>query len=236
MPSLPEYQAGFAAALLDRGGDAGLLAYRANVFGNWARALAGAYPVVRKIVGAEFFEAMAREYALAHSSRSGDLNEFGGDLPAFLARFEDVQDLPYLPDVARMEWLAHVAYYAADPVPFDLGQCPAAASHLRLAPGCSLLVSHWPLGRLWDVHQDDYAGAIDVDLAAGPDRILVHRPRWRAAVTPLAPGDFGFLDGIGRGESLGAALEAAATDPDFDPGVALAHWVAEGVIVNRERA
>jgi hypothetical protein len=234
--SLRDWQAGFAAALLAGGGPPGMLAYRNNVLGNRAGALAGAYPVVRKIVGAAFFDAMAREYARACCAPGGDLNEFGGEFPAFLSGYKDVQDLPYLPDVARMDWLAHVAYYAADAAPFDFGQGPSAASVLRLAPACGLLESRWPLGRLWEVHQDNYAGPLVVDFAAGPDRILVHRPRWRASVTPLATGDYRFLDRICRGESLGAALEAAARDPAFDPGVALARWVAEGVIVNKENA
>ncbi|HEX6265386.1 MAG TPA: DNA-binding domain-containing protein [Burkholderiales bacterium] len=229
MASLLEIQSEFATALLRRGGPAGLAVYRGNVHGNWAQALAGAYPIVRKIVGAEFFEGLAREYARVHRSASGDLNEYGVDLADFVAGFAHTQDLPYLPDVARMEWLAHVAYFAADPAPSDVQR----EMHPRLAPACALLASDWPLGRIWTVHQDDYEGEIDVDLQAGPDRILVHRPRWRVLVRSLAPGDFCFLQSLNRDAPLGEALEAAvAREPSFDVSTALVRWIDAGVITS----
>src|SRR5687767_15785454 len=190
MPSLLEAQARFADALLGRAGPPGMAVYRGNVFGNWAQALSSAYPIMRKIVGEEFFRGLAREYAAAHPSASGDLNEYGAQLAPFVADFARTQDLPYLPDVARMEWLAHRAYYAADAAPFDvtgISHSNPQALRPRLAPASALLASDWPLARIWVVHQDDYAGEVAVDLRSGPNRILVHRPRWRVQVRALAP-------------------------------------------------
>lgn len=231
MSSLRETQRAFAAAL-DCPGSAGMRAYRANVWGNWAAALAGAYPIVRKVVGEEFFNVLAREYARAHPSASGDLNEYGAQLAQFVAAFPHTLDLPYLPDVARMDWLAHRAYYAADAPPFDLKDLPEpGALRLRLAPACALMVSDWPLGRIWEVHQDGYEGEVAVDLGAGPDRILVHRPRWRVDVCALPAGDYAFLHSLACGAGLGDALEAAVRDdPAFDPASAPAHWVQSGVL------
>jgi hypothetical protein len=240
MQSLLELQRDLAAALLgDAGPSPGLAVYRGNVFGNWAKALAGAFPIVRKLLGEEFFDAMARQYARAHPSRSGDLNRYGDRLPEFVADFPHTADLPYLPDVARMEWLAHRAWFAEDPASFDtsaLSRIPSErypALRPRLAAACAVLESAWPLGRLWTIHQDDYEGAFEVDLDAGPDRILVHRPRWRAQVLSLSPGDFRFLGGAVRGETLGESLEAAAVvDSQFDPSMALARWIDARIITN----
>jgi hypothetical protein len=254
MPALLELQRALGGAIADGGRTAAaaplfrgpaeavsarLAAYRGNVFGNCANALSAAYPIVRKIVGAEFFAATAREYARVHPSRSGDLNEYGDALATFLATFAQTRDLPYLPDVARMEWLAHRAYYAADPASFDptqLGSLPPdrwAALRPVLAPGCALLASNWPLARIWTVHQDDYAGEFDVDLAAGPERVLVHRPRWTAEVRAIGAGDYRFLAAALENAHLGDALEtAAAEDSGFDPATALAHWVTAGVVVD----
>lgn len=232
MSSLLEAQRAFAAAL-DSPADAGMRAYRANVWGNWAAALAGAYPIVRKIVGVAFFDVLAREYARAHPSASGDLNEYGAQLAQFVAVFPDTLDLPYLPDVARMEWLAHRAYYAADARPFDPKTLrDEEAPRLRLTPACALMESDWPLGRIWEVHQDGYQGEIAVDLSAGPGRILVHRPRWRVDVCTLAAGDHAFLQSLACGAGLGDALQAAVSrDPAFDPAAAPAHWVQSGVLI-----
>jgi hypothetical protein len=228
MPSLAEAQAAFAAAL-EASSSEGLRAYRANVRGNWSGALAGAYPIVRKIVGEGFFEALAHAYADAHPSCSGDLNQYGEHFAHLLSRLEQTEDVPYLPDVARMEWLAHRAYYAADPRPFEARGDPAAW-RLALAPPCALLASPWPLARLWEVHQDDYRGPLEVDVSLGGDRILVYRPRWRAAVCALGEGDYRFLRAAKRRATLEEALREACTDPAFDAGAAPARWLEKGVI------
>lgn len=227
MPSLLEQQRAFALALLDPAhADEGLRVYRANVFGNWSAALGGAYPIVRAIVGAEFFERLARDYARAAPSTSGDLHDYGAQLAAFLDDYAHTGDLPYLPDVARLEWCAHLAYYAADAPPFDLSR-PTQA---RLAPACALLTSAWPLQRLWEAHQEGGDPA-SVDLAAGPDRVLVHRAHWRVEVCSLRAGDYRFLERLQAGAELGAALEAAvAVDAAFVARVAFAAWVQAGVI------
>lgn len=254
MPSLPELQGAFAAALAGDGDPgmatalfrgppdrvpARLAIYRGNLHGNCVQALRSAYPIVGKIVGDEFFEATAREYLRAHPSVSTDLNQYGERLPEFLEGFRHTADLPYLPDVARMEWLAHRAYYSQDAVPFigaPLAGTPPERHHLlrpRLAPACALLESAWPLGRIWAIHQDDYDGVFEVDLRSGPDRILVERPGWRARVRSLSRGDFRFLQASARAGSLGEALEVAlAEDPHFDPSAALARWINAGVITN----
>lgn len=226
MPSLLELQRDFSALLLGAGGPPCMDVYRGNAFGNWHAALAGAYPVVCAIVGEAFFDFLADAYAHAHPSVRGDLHEYGGHLAGFLESFSQTQDLPYLPDVARVEWLAHRAYFAADAAPFDFSR-PA---EVRLAPACGLLESAWPLASIWAAHQEGGDPA-SVDLCAGPDRVLVHRPGWLAEVRSLAPGDYRFLDALRSGAALGPALEAAAAaDPGFAAHLALATWVQAGVI------
>jgi hypothetical protein len=232
MPSLPDLQDAFVRAL-DGAEGPRIAIYRGNVHANCARALAGAYPIVRRIVGDEFFDATAREYARAHPSQSGDLNRYGGELARFLESFPHAADLPYLPDVARMEWLAHRAHFAADAPAFDAASLAALPTdpRLRLSPACELLQSAWPLGRIWTIHQHDYPGAFEIDLDAGPDRVIIYRAGWRARVLSLLPGDFAFLAAAMRGETLGAALEAGiAADAGFDPSTTLARWIDAQVI------
>jgi uncharacterized protein len=235
VPALLDQQRGFARSL-EAGADARYAVYRGNVRANCGKALAGAYPIVRKIVGDSFFEALAARFIAEHPSASGDLNQYGAEMAAFLGVFEPVLDLPYLADVARMEWLAHRAYFAGDTADFHAQRLAALAGeaerlYATLAASCGLLASDWPLGRIWTVHQDDYSGSVDVDLCRGGERILVHRPHWGCLVQALAPGDFAFLSSCAAGAELGCALEAAcAADADFQPGQALARWIDARVI------
>src|SRR5204862_7472176 len=115
-----------------------------NVMANAMRALADVYPITRKLVGDEFFDGLAREYCRQHPSVSGDLNELGEHLADFVGAFAHTQPLPYLPDVARLEWLAHVAHYAADHAPFDIAHLATLTEHdysrlaLELHPAVAL--------------------------------------------------------------------------------------------------
>jgi len=47
---------------------------------------------------------MAQGYVLAVPSVSGDLEDYGSRFPAYLAGVERAHGLPYLVDVARLEW------------------------------------------------------------------------------------------------------------------------------------
>jgi hypothetical protein len=218
-----------------------LAVYRGNVAANARKALAGAYPIVEKLVGPEFFDGLAREYARHSPSREGDLNEFGHAFAAFLEDFPHVRDLPYLPDVARLEWAIHRAHYSADAAPLDprrlaeVAPGSQASLRLRLHPACALLTSPWPLERIWDVHRDDYTGDPAVAFESRTFRCLVHRPAWRVMVGGLDEAAHAFLESVVAGrtfeECVGGALEA---DASFDLAPALAAWIDARVIVDFE--
>ena len=237
--------AGSKAAALDIFiGESGQVAsrfgiYRGNARANAARALAAAYPIVAKIVGTEFFAGLAREYQSWHPSETGDLNEYGQDFAAFLADFSPVREIPYLADVAQLEWLVHRAHYAADPAPFDparLASVPAEQQlqlRPRLHPACAILNSAYPLARIWQVHRDTFDGEFEVDFSQGPSHALVFRPRFRVEVAQMGDAEAAFLVAALAGATLEAALAAAQVhDASFDLGRSLNEWVGSSVIVD----
>lgn len=241
MRSLRELQRDFGRSLLDPAKaaamGAGFEVYVNNVYSNWTKALSAAYPIACKIVGETFFGGLAHAYARAYPSASGDLNEYGGHFADFIAQFPDTQDVPYLPDVARMEWHAHRVHFVAAAPAVDMARLttvpPEELCDVRLhrSPACVLHSSVWPLARLWEVHQENYRGELDVDFESECGPILIYRPRWRVEVESLASGDYRFLAEAGRGATLGDALEAAANaDARFDATASLARWVNKGVI------
>ena len=108
----------FAAALLDaalpsppglgawNGSDAGarFAVYRNNVVHSLVNVLTDSFPVVHQLVGDEFFGAMARRYLADHPPASPLMHRYGAGLPAWIADFEPAAALPYLSDMARLEW------------------------------------------------------------------------------------------------------------------------------------
>jgi uncharacterized protein len=213
--------------------------YRGNARANASRALAAAYPVVAKIVGGEFFSGLAREYESRFPSVSGDLNEYGESFAAFLAVFAPAQDIPYLADVARLDWQVHRAHYAADAKRFEparLSSVPAEKQlHLipQLHPACSLIHSEFPLARIWEIHQETHRGEFEVDFSRGPAYVLVYRPRFRVEVGQVGGAEAAFLAAALGGETIEAALTAAHShDVSFDLGRSLGEWIGSSVIVD----
>ncbi len=213
--------------------------YRGNLTANWDKSLGNAYPVLRKLVGDDFFRAMAREFGRARPHAEGDLNRFGAGLATFLEDFAPVADLPYLPDMARLEWALHRIHYGVDALALSLAAFAAMGAEvldglrLRLREGCTLLCSRWSILAIWQAHQPD-GPPLPRDIAQR-SRYVVCRPRWRSQVMPLSFGELTALQLLEEGAALGAALEQAAdADPDFDPASALPRWLEAGLFAATE--
>src|SRR5260370_9315263 len=96
--------------------------YRNNLVVGLGKVLRSRFPVVEKIVGEEFFGAMARVFVMEQPPRSPLLATYGDEFAAFIAAFEPARELPYLADVARLEAARTRAYHAADATPVHVGQ------------------------------------------------------------------------------------------------------------------
>lgn len=246
MPTLLEVQQAFRDALLTREGEAveaatGLIApdgldasarlqiHRNHVFLTLGDALAGLYPAVHAMVGEGFFRAAARRFIAAQPPRQPSLYAFGGELAAFLEGFEPASGLPYLPDLARLEWAMHESFHARDEPALnaaDLARLPAEALEglvLRLRADARLVRSAWPVARLWQAASagdGEAVAAIDARLA--PDHLLVLRDGLDARLWELSAGEWHWLAACAKGQGLGAAAEAGlAADPGFDLAAAL---------------
>lgn len=250
MPALRELQIGFAAALTSREAAAcfaprvqarniqserRLQIYRNNLFASLSEVLAAVYPVTRRLVGEAYFDQAARGYIAAQPSRSGDVHCYGDHFATHLGRCPGSNALPYLPDVARLEWGYHSAFHAEQHPsldPDDLRTVPPEdypRLRLILQPSIRLLVSDYPVLRIWRVNQDDWTGEPTVDLAEGGVRLLTLRQGVEVAFLPLGAGEHTWLRGLARGMTLFKSQQLAVRrEPDFDLGAALQRLLAQG--------
>lgn len=253
MPSLRDLQRSFAAATVF--GDSAALAglgivgdgidaasrlaiYRNNVFGNYRKALAATYPVVRRLVGAPLFDAAIEAFVRAHPSTRGDVNRYGGDLPRFLTAYGPTRKRGYLPDVARLEWAIDQANIAGDAGGLDLallaGVAADAWNELRfvLHPSARLVVSSYPILHIWQVNQPDSASDETVDLGEGGERLLVLRAAHGVTIERLDAGEHALLAAFGAGATLAAAMQRAeSTEATFDLAGTLRRHVEAHTIV-----
>lgn len=235
-------QAGIAAALLDpvlpcppglrtwNGSDPArrLAVYRNNVTSSLIDAVADTFPVVQQLVGTEFFRAMSAVFVRRHPPLSRILAHYGERFAAFVADFEPAASLPYLPDVARLEFARLRALHAADAPPITeevLAQALAdpgalAGLQFRWHPSLAVIESPHAVVSLWAAHQTE--GEISAVAIDQPEQAVVLRDELDVLVVPVDAGTAQFVARTLAGDTFGtAAASAHGVHPPFDLGMAL---------------
>lgn len=228
MLPLPELQQKLGQAL--RGGDAGglplhdrgisgarrLQVYRHNHLSALREALRAVYPVTERLVGEDFFAEAADAYVAANPSRSGNIQEYGGAFALFLESYAPAASLPYLGDVAALEWRRLQTAVAPPHTPMDLEALAKvqgdALTELRFhhQPAARAIDSRFPILSIWQFcRQPDPQGELDLD--RGGERVLFSRRALEVEMRLLSPGEYAFLRVLCRGETFEAACRTALT-------------------------
>lgn len=233
MPSLADLQRAMRRSLL--AGDAAAAAfvvadgiaaadrlaiYRHTFESVATRALRLHYPAVAKLVGADCFDAAAREHVAARPPASAWLDRYGGGFAGFLAHWPPVAALGYLGDVARLEWSAGRALHAADAPALDARALAAIAAlepqqqaELRFTPRPSLrlLCTRTAADAIWRAtltSDDDALAALDP--RDGPRWLLVERTPSGVEVAALSESQWRFTRDLCAGRTIAQALTRAA--------------------------
>jgi hypothetical protein len=206
--------------------------YRNTCIGTLVNALRLSFPAVRRLVGADFFEAAARSFIEQSVPRSAYLDEYGADFPAFLAAFPPAATLVYLSDVAQLEWAVSRVLHADDAAGVSLAQLSALGEAAWPAmsfvphPALSLLQSQHPADLIWRaVLEQDEAAMASIDPAPGTVYLLIERDTSGLAVRRLAAAAWHFTSALCAGRPLYAALGDV---PDEQNHAILAEHLARG--------
>jgi hypothetical protein len=233
-------------------GERGLKSYQSNGHALAERALLSTYPVLAQFLGDESFAALARVFWHQHPPAKGDLAQWGGELPNFVKTSAQLAEEPYLGDLAALEWALHTCAGAA-----DLAAVPATFAllidhdpnqlYLRLAPGCQVLASVWPLVSIHKAHNQNnlnqggnqqqtlptFEQAAQKLREKVAETAIVWRQQFQACVREALPGEAGLLQNLTNGESIGQALHHT-TALDFNAWLPLA--VQSGLLLGVEVA
>lgn len=252
MLSLHELQRAFAGALLC-GETADIEPYvvanglepaaRLRIYGNNARenflaTLRATYPVLERLVGADYFRQLVLDYMQRFPSPSGDLHHAGERLASYLERRFGAGEYAYFIDVARLEWAYQEVLVAAEHAPLDRARLQSidAAEYpelrFELHPAVRLIESAYPVLTIWSANQPGAAAEEIIDLRQGGERVLVRRTAEAVELARLSQADCAFLAAIARGDTLGEAAAAAVGAGEFDLGRALRRYVSSGVIAD----
>jgi len=249
---LPEFASRFGQSLLGEPEEAllGLIAgdglapatrlqiYRSHVFLTLTDALAATFPVVCRLVDRRFFGYAADQYIRTHPPATPCLSDYGESFADFLATFPACGHLPYLADVAHLEWAIHHAAHADDAGILDPARLaevpPAQVGQIGLAlhPSVSLLASPFPVDRIWRANQPDADTDAVVSLDAGGAWLEVRRIEEDTAFRALDACSHALRAALAGGAPLERALAAArSADPAADLTLALQQLLSDGIVI-----
>ncbi len=234
-PTLAELQQGLATLILD-GRDVGLERWvsvptgvdvptRLGVYtgGYPARlreALLEAFPAVAKIVGDGSLASMVERYRPHVPTGWCNLNFVGRALPDFLLSDRLAEELPFLPDLARLEWCVVECFHARVGEPFDLATAASwelddwASARIAFQPGVALVSSPWPIHELRAARKRERS-EIDVELVGRPQSVWVYRQGFEVVTELLDEVEAGIAQGLLEGRTLGdvmGQMEAESAD------------------------
>ena len=164
---------------------------------------------------------MVLRYIMATPSRHYDLNDYGESLPGFIDGFPPAGSLPYLADVAHLEWAWHRAFCAVNDQALTMAALAAIPATdygdlcFRLPDSARLVSSPYPVHRIWEVAQDE--GDTGVSLDEGGVQLLVWRQGETRRMDPLDDAEWRLLRGIRVGHNFGTiCAQLVAAQPDTE--------------------
>ena len=230
MQKLADLQADFAAALMDPALPAPAVVqrqvklpqsrrfdvYRNNMMVSLIEAMEAAFPAVRRLVGSDFFKAAAKTYIRKEPPRTPVLLLYGESFGDFLDGFAPAGSVPYLGDVARLEWARLYAHNAADADRLaEVPETDLESTYFVLHPSLRLLKSRFPVASLWAAASGSDPSA-EVDMKRGEEAAVL-RPALSVDVRLLPPGGYEFMAQLAAGRNLGeAACAVLRSTPEFD--------------------
>jgi hypothetical protein len=212
--------------------------YQNNIFHSLTTALGDLYPVVKKLVGDDFFTGTATHYLRKNPPKQAAMVHLGQDFPSFLVQFEHTQSMTYLAAMARVELARHDAYHAIDAPPLstlDIEQIHPntfASAQLSLHPSLQLLNSEHPIFDIWQANQENNDTEENINLNE-PQQVLIVRPLYEVCMYNLDLSTYYFIDCLSHGQTVQQAIEITlATHADFNIGNAINFVLQEQLIIH----
>lgn len=209
--------------------------YRSMVTDNFTNALATAYPMTKRLVGDEFFDAACARYIVEFPSRRGDLQAYGEHLPRLLADIQEDAGPGYLEDVAHLEWARQECALSPLTAPLTLDGMAVISRHrypdilLDLTPSLRLVNSRYPVLDIWMYCRDP--GDEQLTIGTAGQAVAVWRSGEQISMIELDEDCYDFVAAITAGASLSEAQRAATRHGRlFDPATLLGWLFGEEIV------
>jgi hypothetical protein len=208
--------------------------YRNNVTVSLIRAMESNFPVVRRLLGEQYFAGLAREFVQQHPPKSPLMFQYGAAFGDFLKTEEDLANYPYLCDVAILEQQMRLSYHEADAPTLpatlltQISEDELMDATFAPHPAMAVIESNFAIHSICRANQGDLAEPVD-DVAKA-ETVLIVRPKYEVELHFLDSAQSAFLGSLSAGRTLGASADAAfEVCEDFDLPTAISLLLRPGV-------
>lgn len=201
--------------------------YKGSIHGILTQALGLTFPVCKSLVGEKFFDKMCDLFIDQYPPTTSFFAEYGNHFAKFLSSFKPLQHIPYISDVARLEWARHEVWHKVRNQSFDFRQLAELAESDQanvkfiLADTMHLIQSNYRIDEIWFAHQQDSdikLELIEFDTAV---KLLIWKDSKELKISLMHTNKqdslfWDFLFAISKGSSLGdLAIRFGENLPDL---------------------
>ena len=227
-----------------QGGDPGeerMAVYSKGYLARIRETLLEVYESVRQVLGPERFDEMAAAYAKRYPTSNYNLNYAGARLEEFLKSHSWTKTLPFLPDLARLEWRIWEAFHAFDAPPLTPAQMASITPkdwenvQLEFQPSVRLAVSRWPILDIWLERKNPEGAVEEKNRLLNSQRILIGRKENWVRCERIDENQYRLLEGLLAGRTLGSVCEKLAEiskAENLPVSDWFARWIQDGLIQN----
>lgn len=210
--------------------------YRNNTFMSLQEVLKSTFPATLKTVGEHFFSQCCHQFISESPPEQAALVDYGIHFPNFLQKRESITKLPYLHQLAQLEFIRHKAYYAADASIINNEQfnaiSPEQLAQLQfcLHPSVSMMQSEYAIGSLLEFLACERSSSRTFDIDHH-EYLITYRSEYDVVTNTITKGNFYSYKAVIEGASLGEALaDGMHSDPNFQAAAFVQEIISSKII------
>ena len=210
-----------------------LQVYNGGYLARLQEVLASDYGALQQLLGERRFARLCADYVDAHPSRHPNLNQFGRELPAFVARQRGLPHRAFAAELAALELAISESFDAPGFAPLAKGRLAAIApadwprARLVCNPSLRLCAFRFPVNAYYIAFKRDERPRPGRPRAS---HVAVFRKDWLVWRQELKPAAFAVLAALARGTPLARALTAARGDDTV--GHWFESWAQDGLFTD----
>lgn len=212
--------------------DTRLKIYRNHIVTTLSEVLVMNFPLVEIITGEDFLKTAAKIYLFDNPPTEACLDRYGTSFPDFLTSYQHASNLPYLPDIARLDWVMNEARISKEDSTLTADDLAAAdpntlePSIFQLKKCVRLLKSNYPLDRIYHFCEEKSDESDTLDASPETTHIMVTRLGWDPKIFKLDEAEYLMLQCLSDEKTLGECLEITMNQfPEFNFGEFLQNYI-----------